>query len=119
MGLKLCDCGHWVAPSGCSTGYGKDSHGKTFCFACCAKLDKEQMIKTGKIILYLCGDGRITNWPGTLVFKQLGSKRGYHNIAGTRLDTWFYGPDGYLWHGVQYGRNTQLLHCKRTKQRSY
>ena len=39
------------------------------------------------------------------------------DIAGKRLDVWFYGPDGYIWHGVQYGDNTQIVHCKRSSER--
>lgn len=35
--------------------------------------------------------------------------------TGVRYDTWFTGPDGKQWHAVQYGDNTQIAHCRRTK----
>jgi hypothetical protein len=70
----------------------------------------------GRITLYLTDDGRVTNWPNSLSFKGHVSK-GRHNIAGTRYDVWFTGPDGHRWHGTQYGDNTQICHCKRTKER--
>lgn len=57
---------------------------------------------------------RITNWPGTLEFSTAYMRRGYHNIAGRRYDVWFYFA-GKRWHGVQYGDNTQILHCRQTK----
>lgn len=35
-----------------------------------------------------------------------------------RIDVWFNGPDGHLWHGVNYGHNSQLCHCRRTRKPS-
>lgn len=84
------------------------------CYPCCAELDRERMRSTGRITLYLApnknGGFEVTNWPGTLRFPV-----GRHNIAGVRNDVWFIGPDNMTWHGVQYGDNTQLCHCKRVK----
>lgn len=57
------------------------------------------------------------NWPGSLEFRCW-TRTGNHNIARTRYDVWFYGPDGYIWYGVTYGEDTQLCHCKRTKKKS-
>lgn len=57
----------------------------------------------------------ITNWPASLVFSPTRVRKGAHNIARHRHDAWFVGPDGCIWHGVQYGDNTQIIHCKRTK----
>lgn len=59
----------------------------------------------------------VTNWPGSLRFKVVGGPgQGYHNMARYRYDVWFIGPDRHIWHGTQYGDNTQLCHCKRTKE---
>ena len=114
--MKL-DCGHEPSEhSQHTTGYGTDSTGKTFCYECAAKMEREYMIKHGETTLYLTEDGRITDWPGHLVFKCGNIRKGHHNIAGVRYDTWFVGPDKHIWHGVQYGDNTQLCHCKRTKE---
>jgi len=94
------------------------------------------MIQTGRILLYLslkpdvkreaipvscarhpiASEHTLTNWPGTLRFDPHYIKKGRHNIAGTRYDVWFPGPDGHIWHGINYGENTQITHCKRTKQ---
>ena len=131
--IKLLDCGHEPSPhSECTTGYGQDKNGKTFCYACCAENDRKAMIETGKAVLYLSktrdakdfGDGidrsewSITNWPGSLFFPVCEPRKSRHNIARWRYDAWFKGPDGFVWHGVQYGDNTQLCHCKRTKETS-
>ena len=125
------------------TGYGYDDQERIICYECCADQDRTTMIQTGRITLYLTcepaskmlhngrpftaatlshGPGRkaageLTNWPGTLRFK-CGTRVGRHNIAGVRYDVWFTGPDGYEWHGVQYGDNTQICRCKRTKVKS-
>lgn len=61
-------------------------------------------------------DGKLTNWPGTLCYKATSIRKGHHNIAGSRVDVWFVGPDKHVWHGAQYGDNTQLCHCRRTKR---
>jgi hypothetical protein len=124
MEKTMCDCGH--PPSkheSFTTGYGTDSHGKTACHACCAENDKRSMIETGKATLYLTieaeyvghAKAKVTNWPGSLVFPIGYVRRGRHNIAGTRYDVWFTGPDSKQWHGVQYGDNTQICHCRRVK----
>lgn len=99
------------------------------CYACCGKLDRQSMIETGEAILYLTtskGMGSVSagtfgefsakvgNWPNTLSF-NCSVRKGRHNIAGSRYDVWFTGPDGRQWHGVQFGENTQICRCKRTK----
>ena len=122
------DCGHAPTPTNSiGTGYGVDATNRTHCYDCCAILDREQMMSTGRIALYLVTlssprsghDTRtreITNWPGTLRFTPLAIHKGRHNIARTRYDVWFNGPDKLVWHGVQYGEDTQILHCRRTKE---
>lgn len=123
-----CDrCGKECIPEGHTTGYGRTHNGEIICFACCAELDKQIMDRDGKIALYLTHDpipptfipgfvkswnGRVTNWPGTLVF-PCRVKRGKHNIARTRYDVWFTDHNGNPWYGVQYGDNTQICHCRK------
>lgn len=111
-----------------TTGYGVNDAGQKVCFACCAEVDREQMIATGRACLYLTytspvvlrgnykpiGNATVSNWPGTLKISAT-FRKGRHNIAGTRYDVWFTGPDGKSWHGVQYGENTQICHCRRMK----
>jgi hypothetical protein len=132
----ILDCGHVPSPhESFSTGYGTGTDGKTYCYACCADRDRADMIETGRATLYLTRDklsparqdtyGRtihalysykLTNWPGSLTFNVGGAVRhGRHNIARTRIDAWFTGPDGKPWHAVQYGENTQIAHCRRVK----
>lgn len=112
--------------------YGENENGSIFCDMCCGQLDREAMIRDGRITLYLSWpseprpyrtpgtisvDGKLTNWPGTLSFLIRLVKIGRHNFAGRRFDVWFTGPDGKDWHGTQYGDNTQLCHCHRIKHR--
>lgn len=123
------------------TGYAYYDDDRPVCYDCCGENDRKEMIEVGKIVLYLSceparklrrpnglpytpetlheGPGRktageVTNWPGTLRFK-CHTRVGRHNIAGYRYDCWFTGPDGKQWHGVTYGDNTQLCHCRRLK----
>ena len=117
------DCG--------GTGYAHPSHNSTekICYECCAVQDRELMTHNGRYTLYLTcppggkyrgmvyGEVKVTNWPGTLVFRSGAVRVGLHNIAGKRYDVWFDGPDGYVWHGVTYGDNTQICHVKRTREK--
>jgi len=117
-----CDCGHTIAKPDpakfCGVGYGVDNAGKTSCYECCGKQDLAQMEKDGKTWLYLTRDatgGKLTNRPGTLVFFPSRIKKSGHNMAGSRYDVWFTDKQGRAWHGVNYGENTQICHCKRMK----
>ena len=112
----ICDCGHPESEhSELTRGYGTDREtGKTSCYACCAEHDRDIMRTTGRITLYLCGNTRLTNWPGSLVIEPYRLRIGRHNIAGKRYDVWFHFEDT-KWHGVQYGSNTQICHCRRLK----
>ena len=108
-------CGAECIPEGCTTGYGQDRKGRKHCFACCADRERASMVETGRAVLYLSVSGReVRDWAGQLRFSAM-IKRGAHNIARTRRDAWFTGPDGYVWHGVQYGEWSEIVHCKRTK----
>lgn len=113
----------------CGTGYGVDDKDQPVCYECCGTADLQRMIDTGRNTMYLTlgylGGSKIidrtackiTNWPGTLSYTPISIVKGRHNMAGVRYDAWFVGPDGFVWHGVQYGNNTQIIHCKRTKER--
>lgn len=117
------------APSAITPGYGINVEGQKICYSCCAELDREFMRANGKITLYLTGvmpkirrgysvnpAWRITNWPGSLHFTPLGNrvKIGAHNMGVDRYDVWFV-FEGWVWHGVNIGNYSELLHCKRTK----
>ena len=100
-----------------TTGYGVDKNDNKVCFACCGVDDKEYMRNNGKIDLYLVKkDNRyhVVNWPSTLDFPVSYAKKGRHNIAGLRYDVWFT-FEGKTWHGVNYGVNSEICHCKVTK----
>jgi hypothetical protein len=117
------------SPSEIGTGYAIDKDNNKVCYSCCAEQDKQFMRDNGKITLYLTCEpahkikepqgrltvGTVSNWPGTLKFK-CHTRIGSHNIAHVRYDCWFI-FEGYYWHGVTYGDNTQICHCKRTKDR--
>lgn len=129
--VELLECGHPESPhSDFTRGYGRDAEGNRYCYACCAERDKADMRERGRIALYLSprsqeerdaghysATHKVTNWPGSLVFLVYGSRRGWHNWAGPRYDVWFT-FEGEEWHGVQYGDNTQIVHCKRTKRKA-
>lgn len=129
---ELLECGHAEsAHSEITRGYGTNAKGERHCYACCAEQDKAHMREHGKICLYLTtkpdqdgqiarrdsfgkyGDAKITNWPSSLEFKGR-YRKGSHNMAGSRYDVWFT-FENTNWHGVQYGENTQIVHCKRIK----
>jgi hypothetical protein len=111
------------------TGYATLPNGDRVCYGCIANRDRVTMIKLGHgnhLPLYLSrksihkrndGTWKVGNWPDTLSFPIQRITEGRHNIAGKRYDVWFYGPDGHIWHGVQFGEMTQIIHCRRTRER--
>ena len=125
------DCGAekiHVNPNDCGgTGYGIVREGgieKKVCYACCAERDRADMTARGRAVLYLTAatgatgvwtNYVVTNWPGTLKMTVQYSRVGRHNLAGSRHDVWFTGPDGARWHGVQLGDNSQICRCRRLK----
>lgn len=91
------------------------------CYFCCGKRDIADMIATGKATMYLSrtdtlGIYKISNWHGSYTIENIHVRKGRHNMARVRYDAWFTGPDGKSWHGVRYGENTQILHCKRIEK---
>ena len=116
LARAVCDtCGQACISNGGGTGYGIDRDtGDHICYRCCGIADAESMARDGQVCLYLTNN-EVTNWPGSLRFSVWGPTRGSHNIASSRYDVWFIGPQGEAWWGVQYGERTQLCHCKRLK----
>jgi len=115
---KLCkSCGYAIPKSNeVGTGYAINESGDIVCYACCAKSEKQFMIENGKIDLYLNKyTFDVTNWPGTLRFSVERYTTGKHNIAKVRTDVWF-DFEGYVWHGIQYGNDSEICHCKKTKR---
>lgn len=120
--FQCCECNQ-VKPvhTNGGTGYGYPPKGepnedKPVCYACCAEADKRRLESDDRITLYLVKgtSWEITNWPGTLRFSAY-VQTGRHNIARTRFDAWFTDHTGRKWHGVMYGNNTQLCHCRKLK----
>jgi hypothetical protein len=118
LDTTILDCGHAPSPhADFTTGYSTDAAGKTFCYDCCAEMDKAEMRKTGRATLYLVrrdGEWHVTNWPGSLDLKAYGVRFGRHNLAGRRVDFWFK-FEGQEWHGYNLGHYSQIAHCKRLK----
>ena len=112
----LLDCGHEESPhSSITRGYGITKDGQKHCYECCAQADRMWMRVNGKITLYLDMEKeQVTNWPGSLFHTIFNLKRSRHNWAGYRYDFHFV-SDGFYWHGYSIGDNTQIAHCKRTK----
>lgn len=111
--MDTCDrCNKTLGSDGFSAGYGIDMRGMKYCYGCCALNDAEQMRRDNRITLYLAKD-EVTNWPGSLRIPVRAQRIGRHNMAGKRYDVWFRFA-GKQWHGVQYGDNTQICHCRAT-----
>lgn len=129
-----------VAPSGLAqcTDCQQDVHeyattdsNEAVCYPCCAARDLASMRETGRAILYLTRRDRksgelsqgmrspdiweVTNWPGTLRFYTGEPSIGRHNIARIRRDVWFRDREGAMWHAVQYGEHTDIVHARRIK----
>lgn len=120
---SVCNATLPTPPQTGGSGYGLDPQTSAkVCYACCGLRDRESMIKHGDATLYLVrsdnGQWKITNWPASLSFPCGSPRKGRHNIAGSRYDAWFAGPDGFIWHAVNYGENSQIARCRRTKEPS-
>lgn len=99
------DCGHGPTPN-----------------TCAAERQRRDMIDTGRAVLYLPGDPRLSwrvrDWTNFMSFRVVRYNISRHNMAGRRVDVWFPGPDGYVWHGYRVGQNTEICHCRRTQERA-
>lgn len=106
-----------IVPDSGGMGYGVNQDGRKACYDCCAVQDKQAMVKDGRYTLYLdTKNNVVTNWPATLKFPVTTSRKSWHNMAGSRWDFWFNGPDGFVWHGYTIGDWTQIAHCKSTNK---
>lgn len=118
-------CGETKSHTGIGTGYGVNKSGAKVCYECCGARDRADMVETGRATLYLTttaetstyGRAKVSNWPGSLEFYGRYSV-GRHNTARKRYDVAFIGPDGFWWSGTQFGDNTQICRCKRTKRKA-
>ena len=122
---NACGATKQISHETIACGYAYDDQNNKVCYDCCAERDKKHMRDTGKNTLYLThnpitdnsypfADGYISNWPGSLKL-PCRVKSGRHNIARYRYDAWFT-FEGKSWHGVSYGDNTQIVHCKQIKR---
>ena len=143
MEKAICSvCGKECVPNGISTGYGVNGKGKKFCYECCAKEDKKQLmsLEVGqKMCLYLTVEkdsrrGFVTNWPDGLKIPE-GSRRGFvtnwpgslkipvvvwvgrHNLAGKRYDCQFR-QGGHEFHATRYGDNSEICYVRKLRSRS-
>lgn len=116
---ELLDCGHPESEHlSCTRGYGIDSNGRRFCYACCHQQDLARMKITGQASAYLNGDGlTVTNWPGWTLMKV---HREWHTSAGGFLSgvkitrVWAKDEEGNWWSGSGPGRG-MYLRLKRLK----
>lgn len=104
------DCGHCATQ--CATHLGK-----TYCPTCDAQWIDGYMQTAYRTTLYLIERDSclyLTNWFSTLEIKIDHWKYGRHNMVDRVTHVWFKHAD-MVWYGVNYGGNTQLCHCKKTK----
>lgn len=115
--------GHAVAPVELMKG-DEVTCSAAVCYTCAAKQESADMIATGTATLYWTpseklGECKVTNWTGVLSFEQIIYK--HHPRSGgmgaPRTDVWFTGPDGKRWHGVHRGNSSNLLRCKRLRDK--
>lgn len=115
-----CDICHQEIPKpkySFTTGYARDDRNRVVCYTCCADLDRQWMSEKGQITLYLSGDDKVTNWPGSLCFPAVVFE-GKHNWRGVKqLYAYFVGPDDQPWYGrCVTGGFTEIVRCRRIQQ---
>jgi len=109
---------HKKHESDITTGHATNKAGDKICFDCVKQIDLDSLVnlkKGEKICFYLVKEGdkyKVTNWPGTMVLNVDYVRKGKHNMAISRYDIWFT-LERHLFHGVQYGENTQVCHIKK------
>ena len=117
--IYCADCGRLCVPDKVSPGYGIWENDKKVCFECCARRDRENLMKLEpgeKYVLYLVennGAWFVSNWPGTFKI-TVHPRTGRHNMAGVRRSVWFM-LGGHNFYGVQYGNMSDILRVKRIK----
>ena len=118
---------------------------RRICYVCCALLERETMIATGRTsLLYLSEEPagerlgefaphvrqtiegpyfyryKLANWPSSAAFQIIGRVResvGYGFGRRYPVKTFnFAGPDGYVWAGRCAG-DSQLARCNRTRRK--
>lgn len=122
------DCGRIITHTAdsISTGYGRygveGTASHTVCFACIGEHERTNLATSQtRATLYLTKDDKgqhwVSNWPGSFKRRVPYVRKGYHNMARYRYDFQF-AHAGFWWSGTQYGDNTQIAHCRRTKERT-
>jgi len=114
----ILDCGHPESEhSEFTRGYGKDKDGKTYCYKCCLKMDKDSMRETGKCFAYHTeknGKAVISTWPGLVISdKVFVLNNSKDNFGGERTYLRFLFEDE-VWSGFSMGVGA-YLRAKRTK----
>lgn len=124
---------------GCNAGCGHPKKEVYICYKCASADEVAFMKSTGRTALYLtydspcnnpqhtgsgtnltASDYKVGDWPGLLSIRPTGVRKSKTFIPRVgyrpRYDVWFV-FDGYYWHGVKYGDMTDIVHCKRTKEK--
>lgn len=118
--VKCVKCGKICKPDCIVAGYAVDNEGNKYCYKCAAKKSAQTLRDLpigGKTYLYLVARNNswsVQDFMGLLSIPVYHVKLGRHNIAGIRYDFWFEYHDN-LYHGVVYGRDSQLARIKRIK----
>ena len=100
--MKCSICGNEISGDKFSPGYAVDGKGlDIFCYPCCGRLDREELLSTGKLHGYLENDC-FTNWPGTFSIPISSKKESRNNFGARRTDFWL-SFCGKKYHGVQVG----------------
>lgn len=112
-------------PGSGGTGYGVTKTGEKVCYACCADIDRSEMIASGIAFMYLCGDEKtgwtISNWPGSLLFSakvKVHPRKRVFSTYTRRHAARFIGPDGFWWSGVSHMSNGNHIIVRRRSQRA-
>ena len=114
---KPLDCGHTLPDSYLYTVHDD----KTYCPTCDKLWLDTYMQRAHRVTLYLVQRDKqlyLNNWTGELEIKIDHWKYGKHNMVGKVTHVWFKHA-GIVWHGVNYGDDTQLCHCKKTKRSTF
>lgn len=103
--MKLLDCGHAPTPHGVGTGVATAPNGRTMCYPCADREQREALATIDVFAGYVSGDvKRVTTWTGGKladVTKVTTGKRRYTPSGGSyRLRyVWAKSPDGARWYG--------------------